>query len=524
MTTDSDDILVQGPVPREDSIRARLANLAWDEGLSAFPMNGVPFSFSSGRVLAEGVAQVVKALADEPLRVLELGAGIGYLSAFCLDALQRDTPDIYAKTDFVVTDSSDALVRDAQSVGVLSRHSGRATFGVSDLRNPESILEHRPRLILMSYLIDAIPPLHLEQREDGVYAARIETRVPDGLTIVDGGCWPPAVLGSQDLASLLGADPIDLSPELARKIVPCLQETWSWERTEAAAIAGSMLNSRHELAVALCDLISKLPDDSAVLITDFGYTKSDEIELNEMMTEYGLCAFWAVAFDELKSVAESRGLATMLKAGEEGETHTLLIYKGDRGERVHQAFVAGFEEMVSDRPRFVLYNLEEDATLEDVKTAIRTIETTMPEQDVNSYGNLARFAHMLLHFGDVALATRYARRCVELYPEVAAPEMAILGSSEGRAGQLAAAEAFFNQALTIAPGCANAYLGLSGVYRAREDWDRYFESVKGYLRTGDADAVSQMTALADTLEGTRLDGVAKEARAWVAGFWERIGR
>ncbi len=516
-----DNLIIQPPTPRSESVRARLASLAWEEGLSAFVTNSVPFSFSSGRVLAGGIAHLVKALAadSEDVTVMELGAGIGTLSAFCLDALKANFPDTYARSRFIVTDSSEALVDDAESRGILERHGSRARFAVSDLRDLESILSHNPRVLILSYLLDAIPPEHIDYRDDGAYAARIETSIPRDATVVDGSVWPPRVLDAEAIVALLTVSAASLRPELARKIVPLLEESWSWvAEIECGNNKSVMLNSRRDVVWDLCELLDAMPNEGIVVITDFGYVASEEIVLNEMMTEYGLCAFWAVSFDEILDAAHEFGFETFLHAGKEGETHTIVLYKGRRVDVLRAAFDEGFDGMVSDRPRFVLYNLEEDAGLEDIHNDIDKIEETMPKEDVQSYGNLSRFAHLLLQFKDVERAVEYARLCVRLYPEVSAPEMAILGSAAGRAGDLSAAEMLFRQAIEVAPGHANAHLGLSGVYRARQDWGRYFGCIKEYLRTMNGDVAEVMFGIAKTLRGTALEEVGEQAEEWLRSF------
>jgi len=516
----ANDLIIQPPVSRADSVRARLAALAWKEGLSAFITNGVPFSFSSGRVLADGIAHLVDALAQDAddITVMELGAGIGYLSSFCLDTLASQFSDTYEKSRFVVTDGEKTLVRDAASRGVLDRHTSRARFAVSDLRDHDSILSQHPRMLILSYLIDATLPEHGLQRDDGFYVARIQTVIQDDVSVCDGGVWPPRVLDAVAIVALLTDRFESIAPELGRKIAPFVEESWSWEVEATPKAQGEMLNSRRETVHNLCVLLSSMPDESMAVVTDFGYVGPGEISPSEMMTEYGLCAFWAVFFTEIQEIARTSGFETFLLAGDEGETHTLAIYKGEYPDRMHEAFTAGFDGMVSDRPRYVLYNLEEDAGLPEIHEALEKIEETMAEADVNSYGNLSRFAHLLLQFGDVGRALIYANRCVEHYPEVAAPEMTILGSDAGGRGDLASAEALFLQAIDVAAGYANAHLGLSGVYKARGDWDRYFISIKEYLRSADCDVVEVMKGVASTLKGTELDAASVEAEEWLEEY------
>ena len=129
-------ILVQGPVSRGESVRTRLAQLAWREGISAFVTNNVPFSFSSGRLLAGGLAHLIDALAEhDDVTVMELGAGIGYLSAFSLDALRDRFPEAYERSTFLVSDGEPSLVEAAESRGVLRDHRERSQFTIADLRD-----------------------------------------------------------------------------------------------------------------------------------------------------------------------------------------------------------------------------------------------------------------------------------------------------------------------------------------------------------------------------------------------------
>jgi hypothetical protein len=515
------DLIIQKHASRVDSVRAKLAAVAWKEGLSAFITNGVPFSFSSGHVLADGIAYLVDALAQDSddITVMELGAGIGYLSSFCLDTLSQRFPDSYRKSRFVVTDGAPALVQDAESRGVLSQHAPKSRFAVADLRDHHTILAEKPRMLILSYLIDAICPEHTLQQEHSLFEARIQSVIRDDLAVYDGAVWPPRILDAQAIVGLL-TDQDSLTPELGRRIVPHIEESWSWTVDDDADGQGPMVNSRRDVVRNLCEVLSSMPEESVVVVTDFGYVEPEEITPSEMMTEYGLCAFWAVFFGEIQEIAKGFGFETFIQAGEEGETHTLVIYKGEKADGLFDAFVTGFEDMVSDRPRYVLYNLEEDAGLSEIHKALDTIEETMPEADVNSYGNLSRFAHLLLQFGDVERAVVYAQRCVERYPEVAAPEMTILGSAEGRKGNLAYAETCFLRAIDVADGYAEAHLGLSGVYKARKDWEQYFSCIKAYLRTADCDVVEVVSGIAETLKGTELNEEAERADAWLVSLTE----
>ena len=513
-----DHILVQGPVSRGESVRTRLAQLAWREGISAFVTNNVPFSFSSGRLLAGGLAHLIDALAEhDDVTVMELGAGIGYLSAFSLDALRDRFPEAYERSTFLVSDGEPSLVEAAESRGVLRDHRERSQFTIADLRDASCIVSHQPRLLILSYLLDAIPPVHVAKSEGVMETARVAPYVPEDCSVFDGRSWPPVLMRAEDIALVL-QDEENVSPPLGRKLVSLLVEEWSWVEDQCLTSGSTLLHSRRQTIHDLCRILGQMPEESGIAITDFGYVDSCAMDLSEMMTEYGLCAFWAVAFDEIVEVADRHGFETYLHRGDEGQTHTLLIYSGSRGSRFLDAFVSGFEGMVPDRPGGILYNLEEDATLADIYEAIDRIEQTISNEEINLYGNLSRFAHLLLQFGDLEGAAAFSERCIERYPEVAAPEMAILGSVKGKKQELGAAEVLFKRAVELAPGLATPHLGLAGVCKAREEWESYFEHVKAYLATANCDVPEAMAQIAATLNETQLWEPADQANRWLEEY------
>ena len=112
-------IRVQGPVSRSRSLRMHLATLAWARGVETFFLNQVPFSFGTGAVEAANLVALVRFRAARvplgPIRIWELGAGLGLLSRHCLDQLQRECPEVYARCVFEVSDAAPELVARARN-------------------------------------------------------------------------------------------------------------------------------------------------------------------------------------------------------------------------------------------------------------------------------------------------------------------------------------------------------------------------------------------------------------------------
>ena len=502
-------VQIQEPVPRAETLRARLAAMAWREGTSTFVTNEVPFSYSSGSLLAKSIADLVCDRAGRvagTVRVMELGAGLGYLSRHVMDRLRDASPDVYGRCEFVVTDGSTEVVREMQARGILAVHSGRVTVRVADLRDPETITGFRPHVVMMSYLLDSIPPQVVS--EEG--AVEIATSISNEATLANTATWPPRFLVGDALQDAL-KEPERLAVAVARRASGLLVES-------PRSSQPTFRNQRPEIVDLLTGVLRGLPDEALMVITDFGYADEHaSAPFAELMTDYGLCAFWAVFFHELAVGARVGGFSASLHRGHEGGTHTMAIYSPSEETALQQAFRSAFDGVESDRPATVLYALEEDASPEDVLAAVEKIERTMGSEEVDSYGNLSRFVHLLLPFGHVREAERYARRCFDLYAEIAAPEAAILGSLVGRRGNLDEAKEWFERSIQIAPGYGPGHHGLAGVSRMRADWQTYYGAMQSYIEACDGDLFAPMLSVAETLEGTPLDAEGREARQWLGG-------
>ena len=107
-------IRVQGPVSRGMSLRMHLGKLAWAKGVETFFLDQVPFSFGTGAVEAANIVALIRFRAarvlEGPIRIWELGAGLGLLSRHCLDVLLRESPEVYARCVFEVSDDAPELV------------------------------------------------------------------------------------------------------------------------------------------------------------------------------------------------------------------------------------------------------------------------------------------------------------------------------------------------------------------------------------------------------------------------------
>lgn len=473
-------IQVQEAVTRAESVRQRLANSAWGTGTSAFVAHGVPFSFTTGPALAERVFELASFLAGEDgLTVYDLGAGTGYLTRHVVEALLAKDPSLAAACRFVATDTSERMVEVMGDVfdGLPKEARGRVDVRVEDVLSPESGVEG-PSILLMSYLIDAIPPQHAVAADDGIQEVLIETFLTADAEVLDASVWPPRVLNGEALADVLQSSPESLSPGAVLQVLPFLLEG----AVEGDVIPGlqdqvvlPLMNTRPAFCAVLRDLVSRLSEESLILVTDFGYSGMNVPEgFEELMTEYGATTCYAVFFEEILEAASEGGGTCCLIPGSPGGTHTLGIYKGDRTD----AFVAMFSE-VFEKEAFQI-ELDQTTNLEDTLSVEEQVRGR--GLDRASYSHLANLAHLSAKHGSNALSAEYAECCDRRYGLIAAPEQLLLGDLAMGRGDVDEALRWYTRAQETAPTYGSVHLKAAEVYLERNQVDAYAEAMRAYIR------------------------------------------
>lgn len=521
-------IEVQGPVSRPDSVRQRLANASWETGASAFVANGVPFSFTTGPVLAECVCDLATFLAEDPsarsLTLHDAGAGTGYLTRHVIEALAQRAPDLARACRYVASDISAESV--AAMPGVFSDLprdlEERVTARIGNALSSGDMVGPGPSLVLMSYLIDAIPPVHLVQSGDEVHEAFVQTWVAADRPVMDASSWPPRVLEGEALAVVLRSAPESLSPGAALQVLPLILEGSVEGPPPNDRVAGAgwappsipFFNARPDVAEAINDLVDRLDEESIVLITDFGYSGTQVPSRFEvLMTEYGATACYAVFFDELGAAAEAAGATWRLRSGEGGGTHTMAIYKGAREAAFHRQFDTSFGRVDPDREIGALASLGEDASLEDVLAAERHVKETVASPELSSYANLANLAHLLAAYSQEDAARAYAMDCQARYGVIAAPEQLLLGDLAAKEGDLDVALGWYERARTTAPTFGPSHIKAAEIYLTLGRPADYGGAMKAYVRVTDEPVwahVEWLTKLADGVPANVPDGVQKE--------------
>lgn len=221
---------IQSPVRLHDSMLWRIQQASYDElGMAAWAADRTPSYITSNPHFAESTARVILALLidiDEPVTIVELGAGTGRFSWLLLQALQaaiRACPVPVPDWMLVMTDVAPSLVdawrRHPQLAPLVS--AGALDFAVLDAASPRAIrlLERQqrlpagPKIVLANYLWDSLPQDAYEVGDGSITALHV------GLLSTE----DPAELTAPDLMSRLRllqkrASPPTLPPAIAQHL------------------------------------------------------------------------------------------------------------------------------------------------------------------------------------------------------------------------------------------------------------------------------------------------------------------
>ncbi|MEZ4649293.1 MAG: tetratricopeptide repeat protein [Candidatus Eisenbacteria bacterium] len=173
-------LLLQDWLPVVGSLEWALAHRYWQNvGLDAFVRGDVPYVVNNTAWVAESAAAVLLASCEDlppttPIRILELGAGLGLFARQLLDAIrttcERDGRSEYERLTFHVTDGSQRTVDRWIEAGLFAAHRERVVLTTCDAAKPEAVVPDGVHAVFANYVLDALPATIL-RRSEGAHAA-----------------------------------------------------------------------------------------------------------------------------------------------------------------------------------------------------------------------------------------------------------------------------------------------------------------------------------------------------------------
>ena len=163
--------------PLPHNLEWRLSALHWIRtGVTPFITDDVPYLVNNNGRASAGAAAVffancLEAPADQPIRVLEVGAGSALFARYFLDEFrelcQRHERDFYDRLAMHVTDASPSSVTRWSEAGIFAGHSAHVTTGVCDAQTPGHVAGGPLRAVFANYVLDSLPAAVLRWSGDG---------------------------------------------------------------------------------------------------------------------------------------------------------------------------------------------------------------------------------------------------------------------------------------------------------------------------------------------------------------------
>ncbi len=353
-----------GPVletfrPIRECLDFRLSRRFWNlRGADAFLGGDVPYLVTNdGHLAAKGVATLLAAAEDldDEIRVLELGAGSGIFAKQFLDQLREAAPELYARTRYVATDGSEAMVESWSRAGLFAAHPGRVEGRLVELPGLAAGLGDDPpfHAAFANYVLDSLPFSLLAIRGAELWDLEIRTALDEGVD--------PARYTGLDLeqiaARVASGRPedldalVDLYPALVldaryrridRETLPLAHILPCDPDDNAAARARPYLHS-HGALRAIAEVADRLAPGGFLCIADYGYDSATPQQDVFEFQHFGGSVAIGLDFTAIDRACAARpGIDVLAPDGDNGQLMFRLVGR-DLARATREAFfrVAG---------------------------------------------------------------------------------------------------------------------------------------------------------------------------------------
>ena len=336
-------VILEDYAPIWNSLDLRLGRAFWRErGVQAFLGGDVPYGATSGGRLADDALGILLARWSErpfqgTVRLLEVGAGSGLFAKILLDRLAALSPELYAQTQFVVTDNSKSMREGMLEFGVLDAHRDRIKLAALDATQPVAEqLEQAGEKgegyhgIFANYVLDSMAFAIRARRGESMWRMDVRTALDDSADLRR--YFPGDVAELKDALAKMDDSP---APELARlhqalvvdaRYTPTSAEDVAYPETLPnfdcnTAASETVLLLDNYGAIQLLDQLTEVLDPTGVLLfTDYGHTS--DLEGGDLLEyqRFGGSAAVGVNFAQVDRWAGARDNVWLSKPVEDPES------------------------------------------------------------------------------------------------------------------------------------------------------------------------------------------------------------
>lgn len=494
--------ILQKPVSRPESILTELSSLSWSQGVGNFFSEGVPFSYSTGKLFAQKLSALMDAFSkyrtqsNSKFQWLELGSGLGMLSRQVLDVTQSTYPNLYNNLSMNVTDNSEALVE--QMSLLFEEHPHKASFNVVDANAPDFGQSH-PNMVVMSYILDSMHTVHIETDFSQIHELAVQTEVDLTGTLIDTQVFPPRIVTAETVLKEWSHWDDEKKWVLSPMLVKMLKETYVKVPLSHSAIPKvdqediadfvkqkNLQKGRFNIPLGLRHVLAHLTDQcdpsAIVVIHDFGYPNLETLpKQDQLATHYGVVTCHAITFDYVSFLAEQMGWSTWITPYKPGETQVMLLQRG--GQVPETLLKALFAEKGYDRIQDVVNSLFElKGTPQDNKQKTVELWNGLTAIEKEDFLILLSFASQFFEDGFYEEAIDMVHRIPSLYDPIALPSYLLLGKCYAKLNQAQKAFDAFEKALRVCMYFPSVHNEISLLALKLKQYGAYTHHAKQFIK------------------------------------------
>jgi tetratricopeptide (TPR) repeat protein len=467
-------ITIQEATPLSDSIRYQLSDITWQWGETAFFSEKVPFSGRSNPKFASHLSKLyqahINALPSElpTYHVYEFGAGLGLLSKHFLDHLKETAPEIYKKTILHVTELSSSTVKKLQEISIFYDHIDQVRFQTMNATNISFDETQKPIFAFSSYLLSSLSTKLILSKNNKLEELYVKTSLPEDSKIIDTTTYPPQILNTNQIKTLLEKNDTTTLKIIGTKIKKILQEEYITininnsnlttkskdEITSFATNKDINNNSYFSFNTALKKHIKQVTDGLAengvYFVSDLGKPTLNTTNFKLLLANYGGTASTCLSFPQFKTITSALNLDLLSTTRTTHDTQEVLI-----GKSINKPLKKSFNSLFSVCP---LENIQKsldklnkldknNSNPEQVNIAIANLSAT----ERKDYLLLKRAAAILFKSGHLANASKFTAESHKIYLEYAIDAFLITGWICQKQGFHNDATICFKQAIQICP-------------------------------------------------------------------------
>lgn len=535
--------VIQNYTTRYSSIAYKIHRLVSESGPGYFFSEQVPFSIRNGSVFASRlvdyfVEHVVPKYDSKPQYIVyEFGAGLGMLTYFFLRLLKANHPDIYEKTQCVVSDGSRDIVGRLSGYNIWSDFGDHISFDV--VKAVSLKIKKKPIFCFSSYLLDSLPVRHLKVSKGDLYEVFVQTELDDSVRFFDTAVFPPQKMDQTKIAFSDFESLVSVNPSFVNQLSGQLKETYKIKKIKELPYWSKEAVDKLYAYIKQCDIkdgiyfnysdywfrhidavLGSMESGGSYLISDFGFSNSiSYTSADSLVSRYGNMAYFSVNFSSILEYMGSKNYYGMMTNRPMDQTQELVISKEKFESKTCDFFDTQFTELgyegISDFIEWFMLLKSVDSDEVDERFE------ALSEYEKEDYYLLKTIILRLFQERAWPRAMPYIQKMFTLYKQLAYDAQLILAWMGQSTGEYDTGMECLEQVLLISPNDSVVFGSMASLYFLKGDLEKAEKCMKhsiSLLRPGNLD--QQIYFLLKLFEKSKDDQQLTLVKNWFEGILE----